>query len=127
MSFTESLQKIVEENRNQLVGKHSTWGRVQLADVARIVNGFPFESNRFTSNPGRGSSLIRIRDVLRSRTETYYDGEFDPAYLIRRGDLLVGMDGDFNSAVWQGEPGLLNQRVCKIDLCSPCYESRFLT
>jgi type I restriction enzyme S subunit len=126
MSFTESLDTIVEENRNQLVGKHASWERVQLSDIASILNGFPFESHRFTANPEKGSPLIRIRDVLRSVTDTYYEGEFDPAYLIQSGDLLVGMDGDFNSAVWHGNSGLLNQRVCKIALQSVYFDRRFL-
>lgn len=57
MSFTESLAKIIEENRNQLVGKHAAWERVRLADVANILNGFPFESRRFGANPEKGRPL----------------------------------------------------------------------
>ncbi|HNH59241.1 MAG TPA: restriction endonuclease subunit S, partial [Cyclobacteriaceae bacterium] len=30
------------------------------------------------------------------------------------GDILIGMDGDFNISKWQGGKALLNQRVCKI-------------
>jgi type I restriction enzyme S subunit len=127
MSFTESLAKIIEENRNLLIGKHTTWERVRLADVANILNGFAFESRWFGANPEKGHPLIRIRDVLRSKSDTYYEGEFDPAYLVHRGDLLIGMDGDFNSAIWWGDPGLLNQRVCKIDLHSSHFDKRFLT
>lgn len=126
MSFTESLDKIVEENRNQLVGRHASWVRVRLGDIASILNGFPFESYGFTADPNRGCPLIRIRDVLHSATNTYYVGEFDSAYLVQNGDLLVGMDGDFNSAVWRGDPGLLNQRVCKVALQSSSFDKRFL-
>jgi type I restriction enzyme, S subunit len=46
--------------------------------------------------------------------------------MIRRNDLLVGMDGDFNCTRWAGEDGLLNQRVCKIELHSDNYDDRFL-
>jgi type I restriction enzyme S subunit len=126
MSFTESLERIVEENRNHLVGKHASWERVRLGDIARVLNGFPFESSQFTANCEGGHPLIRIRDILRSTTDTYYSGEVDPAYVVKSGDLIVGMDGDFNSVVWQGEPGLLNQRVCKISLNSPSFDCRFL-
>ena len=52
--------------------------------------------------------------MLPGKTETFYLGEFDPAFLVQRGDLVVGMDGDFNCAPWRGERALLNQRVCKI-------------
>jgi type I restriction enzyme S subunit len=95
MSFTESLTEIVAENRNQLLGKHPSWESARLADVASILNGFPFESRGFNA-ADKGTPLIRIRDVLRSETETFFDGEFDRTFLIREGDLLVGMDGDFN-------------------------------
>jgi type I restriction enzyme, S subunit len=71
MSFTESLAKIIEENRNQLVGKHAAWERVRLADVANILNGFPFESRRFGANPEKGRPLIRIRDELALKKRGY--------------------------------------------------------
>ena len=37
-----------------------------------------------------------------------------PEYLIHEGDILVGMDGEFNLAKWKSADALLNQRVCKI-------------
>ena len=35
--------------------------------------------------------------------------------MIRNGDLLVGMEGEFNIARWEGGTALLNQRVCKVE------------
>ena len=35
-------------------------------------------------------------------------------YIIKKGDILVGMDGNFNLERWNDRDGLLNQRVCKI-------------
>src|SRR5207245_349108 len=49
-----------------------------------------------------------------------------PAYFVKPGELVVGMDGDFNSARWRGEPALLNQRVCKITVDASRYSPRFL-
>ena len=40
MSFTESLERLVEENRDHLLGKHHGWERVRLADIAEILNGY---------------------------------------------------------------------------------------
>jgi type I restriction enzyme S subunit len=125
MSFTESLDDIVAENRNQLLGKHSTWERVLLGNVATILNGFAFPSNKFSSI-GPGTPIIRIRDILRDTTKTFFTGEVDPAYLVRKGDLLVGMDGDFNSSIWKGENALLNQRCCKITVDKRYFDKRFL-
>jgi type I restriction enzyme, S subunit len=126
VSFTASIDEIIEGATNHRTGKHTSWERVRLGEIASIRNGFPFESSRFTAERGKGYPLIRIRDLLRSTTDTLYVGDFDASYVVNRGDLLVGMDGDFNSAVWLGEPGLLNQRVCKIAPHSGFFDDRFL-
>jgi len=79
----------------------------------RVLSGFPFPSAGFRED-GSGVPLIRIRDLLPGKTETTFVGSYDPAYLVRTGETLVGMDGDFNCVDWAGTPALLNQRVCKI-------------
>ncbi|HRG25941.1 MAG TPA: restriction endonuclease subunit S [Chitinophagaceae bacterium] len=88
------------------------WERVILGDYIDILSGYPFESKLFSES--EGTPLIRIRDVVRGYTNTFYKGDFDKSYLVKRGDILVGMDGEFNTAKWSSEPALLNQRVCKI-------------
>lgn len=35
-------------------------------------------------------------------------------YIVRKGDLLIGMDGNFRCCEWSGPDAGLNQRVCKI-------------
>ena len=124
MSFTESLENLVALNENGLLGVHPTWARVRLADVCSILNGFPFSSKRF--KPTGGTPLIRIRDVLRGRTETHFVGEYEPEFLVQQGELVVGMDGDFNSSLWAGERALLNQRVCKLTPDERFYDLRLL-
>ncbi len=91
---------------------HWSWAR--LIDIARPSYGFAFPSGRFNSAK-RGMPLIRIRDISATDTEAYYEGEYDPAYLVVPGDYLVGMDGDFNLRRWMGKEGLLNQRVMRIN------------
>jgi type I restriction enzyme S subunit len=98
----------------------SRWARIRLVDVARVQNGFPFESKHF--NTKQGVPLIRIRDVGQSDTETLYDGPYDSAYLVQQGDILVGMDGEFRCRRWYGRPGLLNQRVCRVTFSSSIDE-----
>ena len=58
--------------------------------------------------------LVRIRDVKRGFSETYYSGEYPEEYVIHAGALLIGMDGEFNIARWKSRSALLNQRVCRI-------------
>ncbi|OAI29983.1 hypothetical protein A1356_22675 [Methylomonas koyamae] len=47
-------------------------------------------------------------------------------YLIKNGDILIGMDGDFEVHRWGGENALLNQRVCKVEAATPEIDSGFL-
>ncbi len=124
MALTVPVAEIVENSKNPLLGKHETWGRVLLGDIATIQNGFPFKSSQFTRD--KGMPLIRIRDVGADNSETYYVGDYDPAYVVEAGDLLIGMDGDFNCARWRGPRGLLNQRVCRVILTSDVYHPRLL-
>ncbi|MEU5857215.1 restriction endonuclease subunit S [Nocardiopsis dassonvillei] len=122
----EEIVAKAEAGAAGLIGRHATWGRVPLGDVATVVNGAPFPSREFNSS-GVGLPLIRIRDVVRGYTETYFDGEFSKEHLVYPGDLLVGMDGDFNSSIWPGPRGLLNQRVCKVGVRnSDLYDQKFL-
>ena len=87
---------------------------IKLVDVCGIQYGCPFDASLFSTSPSEGMPLIRIRDVKGGQTETYYSGEYSPEFIIRKGDYLIGMDGEFNIAPWQSEDALLNQRVCKI-------------
>jgi type I restriction enzyme S subunit len=124
MALTVPVAEIVKDSKNPLLGKHDAWGRVLLGDIAKIQNGFPFKSSQFTKD--KGMPLIRIRDVGSDSTDTNYVGEYDPAFIVDAGDLLIGMDGDFNCARWRGPKGLLNQRVCRVILKSDIYHPKLL-
>ena len=89
------------------------WEIKKLGEVATILNGYAFDSKLF-SEDSNDVPIIRIRDIKRGYTETFYKGDFSEEYIIRKGDYLIGMDGEFNIAEWKGENALLNQRVCKI-------------
>jgi len=89
-----------------------------LGNYLELLSGFPFSSTDFTSER-KGTPLIRIRDLLKQDPETYFMGSHEDAFLISRGDLLIGMDGDFNAVKWQGPVALLNQRVCKVTTRDP--------
>ena len=82
-------------------------------DILAVLSGFPADSGKFEIN-GDGIPLVRIRDISNDCTEVSYSGEYPSQYIVHSGDLLIGMDGDFNIAKWRGPKALLNQRVCKI-------------
>ena len=84
-----------------------------LAAVADVLYGAAFRSALFNTD-GEGLPVIRIRDVLRGYSETFYSGEYEQKYVISDGDMLLGMDGNFNLRLWSGGKALLNQRVCRI-------------
>ena len=93
--------------------KVENYKMVRLGDVCEIVNGFAFDSKLFNTEK-KGTPLIRIRDVIRGFSETYTTETADSRFLIKSGDLLIGMDGEFNCSLWKSEDSFLNQRVCKI-------------
>lgn len=98
----------------------------RLGDHAKFLSGFAFKSKLFNGD-GEGVPVIRIRDVVRGHSETFYSGEFDSKYLVQPGEFLVGMDGEFNLAKWRAEPALLNQRVCKIAELSDDLDRDYLS
>ncbi|MBS7460748.1 restriction endonuclease subunit S [Pseudomonas syringae] len=94
------------------VPSHWSWAR--LVEIADVSYGFAFESSRF-NNSKVGMPLIRIRDISKTDTEAYFDGPYDPQYVVEAGDYLIGMDGNFNVRKWSGIRGLLNQRVARVN------------
>src|SRR5690554_5788757 len=90
----------------------SEWKSIQLGDHAEVLSGFPFPSEGFSQE--EGVPLIRIRDLLAGELETYFIGPYPDDFVIDDGDILIGMDGDFNIVRWTKGKALLNQRVCKV-------------
>lgn len=124
MSFNSTPKELIEQNINGLLSIHDSWQRIPMDAIAKITNGFAFKSSEFNTNKD-GLPLIRIRDVLKGNTSTYYSGPVPEGYWVNPEDLIVGMDGDFNTTIWRSEPALLNQRVCKIDIDEDKYSKRF--
>lgn len=124
MALSYTPQEIIDLGEFPLLVKHETWERVNLSLIATVQNGYAFSSKYFTK--GIGLPLIRIRDINDNDTEDYYNGTYQEDYVVKKGDILIGMDGDFNISKWKGERALLNQRVCRILLKSILYNDKFL-
>lgn len=84
----------------------------KLGQYIDVKSGFAFKSSKFGDNGDL--PIARIRDVIRGFSKTFYSGEYLHDFVIKNGDLLVGMDGEFNREYWNGGTALLNQRVCKL-------------
>lgn len=102
------------------------WGLVSLEDICFAQAGYAFSSDQFNSD-GNGIPLIRIRDIDKGHSETFYSGQFRPEFLVQNGDWLVGMDGNFNVRQWQGETALLNQRVTRLIFFDERVNQKFVS
>ena len=88
------------------------WEVARVGDHVKLVNGFPFKSEFF--DLFNGTPLVRIRDLDSEETEVLYDGPIEEDAWIDTGDIIIGMDGDYNVARWRGKRALLNQRMCSL-------------
>lgn len=95
------------------------WREVAVTDVVAMLPGFAFKSENFVTDTDAGLPLIRIRDLDQTTTVTRYVGDYDEAFAVQDGDILVGMDGAFEVVRWRGGKALLNQRVLKLTSARP--------
>lgn len=100
------------------------WKTHRLGELVDVLSGFAFDASLFGDSGDM--PVVRIRDVVRGYSSTFYRGEYESRFVLHDGDLLVGMDGEFNCAKWQGGPAVINQRVCKISTTSVNLDDGYL-
>lgn len=119
--ITESGDYNLSGDRYRVVVSHDTeWPKVEVGDLCEIQNGFAFNSEEFSED--KGFPIIRIRNIKTGYTDTKYKGKFSDAYVVKNGDLIIGMDGEFNTTIWNGGDALLNQRVCRLQNFKNCLK-----
>ena len=91
--------------------KPSDWQTQKIYSIANIIYGAPFSSKLFNT-AGIGKPIIRIRDLKSQEFVTYTTEKHSKGHLIKPGDIVVGMDGEFRPYIWGNEEAWLNQRVC---------------
>lgn len=96
--------------------------KINLYDFADIQMGFAFKAQTFNED-GKGTPIVRIRDIPNQITKSFTTQEVDNHYWIEKGDLLIGMDGEFHMNEWLGQRGYLVQRVCRLRAKNPIYQS----
>lgn len=79
-----------------------------------IRNGFPFAAEAFSPEGAPENRLIRIRDILGNDSPVFTDEPCPTQCIVDSGDILIGMDGDFNITNWMEGKAKLNQRVCAV-------------
>jgi type I restriction enzyme S subunit len=78
------------------------------------MNGYPFKPSDWSTE---GRPILRIQDLSGSNADpNRFDGEIDPRYLIRRGDILISWSASLGIYRWSGEDAWLNQHIFKVDV-----------
>jgi len=96
--------------------------KINLYDFADVQMGFAFKAEAFNET-GEGTPIIRIRDIPNQITKSYTTQDVDVNYFVEKGDLLIGMDGEFHMNEWLGQRGYLVQRVCRLRAYDELYQS----
>ncbi|WP_417555424.1 restriction endonuclease subunit S [Microbacterium sp.] len=100
------------------------WPTGRVKDASDLINGHPFDSTDFSDHGDL--PLVRIRDILSKEFQTFVPRSQSPnEVLIRNNDIVIGMDGDFNSVLWSRGEAALNQRLCMLRT-RPGHDARFL-
>src|SRR5690606_34216169 len=89
------------------------WEVKYLTDEMDLQYGFPFSTTLFNEEKV-GVPIIRIRDIQNNSISYYSTEEVDDKYKLNKGDVLVGMDGNFHINYWSLENCYLNQRCLRI-------------
>lgn len=87
------------------------WCRKSIYDICNVIYGAPFKSKQFNTD-ALGIPLVRIRDLKNEAPGVYTEEVHPKGYLIKNGDIVVGMDGEFRAYLWGGENAWMNQRIC---------------
>ena len=101
--FNEELKREIPEG----------WEVKYLTEEMDLQYGFPFSTKLFNSE-GNGIPVIRIRDILNCSISNYSTEDVDGKYKLYKGDIIVGMDGNFHINYWNRENCYLNQRSLRI-------------
>ena len=86
------------------------WKKADIYSISNIIYGAPFSSKLFNTD-GFGKPIIRIRDLKEQTFVTYTTEVHTKGHLIKPGDIVVGMDGEFRPYIWGNTEAWLNQRV----------------
>ena len=88
------------------------WRVGTIYDICDVYFGAPFNSTLFNTEK-KGFPLIRIRDLAKQEAGVFTEECHPKGQLACKGDILVGMDGEFSIYIWGGEDSWINQRISR--------------
>ena len=89
------------------------WELIPLFKGVDVQYGFPFSTDLFTETPTE-IPIVRIRDIIDGSTSAFYCGEVEDKYRLNKGDIVIGMDGNFHMNYWHSDEDFLNQRCVRL-------------
>ena len=98
------------------------WELTPLFKGVDVQYGFPFSTDLFTEIP-TDIPIVRIRDIMDGSTSAFYCGDVDDKYRLNKGDVVIGMDGNFHMNYWHSDMDYLNQRCVRLRPRSDCQIS----
>lgn len=99
------------ENTKIVDGLPEGWEKNNITELADIQYGYAFDGKLFNSDKV-GIPIARIRNIPDGYTNDYTTEEASNDYIVKNGDILVGMDGIFHINTWSGSDAYLVQRTC---------------
>ena len=99
------------ENIKFINGIPEGWKKEKLIDIVDVQYGFAFKGKEFNNNK-EGMPIVRIRNIPSGNTIDYTTEKADFKYIVKNGEILVGMDGEFHINSWSGSDAYLVQRTC---------------
>ena len=82
-----------------------------------MLYGRHFDTSLITSSTTQGTPLVRVGDVTTGKANSYFTGPIPSPpmkYLVKKGDIVVSMSGNFNVNRWNDQDALLDLRVMRI-------------
>lgn len=87
------------------------WEVKDIFECADVQYGKPLSTKLFSE---KGTPVIRIRDINTLTNSAYTKENVEDKYLSKTGDLLIGMDGNFQMNFWPRNDDCVNQRIVRI-------------
>lgn len=116
----------------------NSWESCEFGDIAKIRNGYAFKSKDFKKGKELPTDipLVKQSQLVGSKIDlseaVYLAKEFaedNPSYLLKKGDILIGMSGSIGKLCYYEHDfmSLQNQRTGKIEIFAENYlHSKYL-
>jgi type I restriction enzyme S subunit len=95
-----------------------TWCLATLGELCSLRNGDAYKESDWSN---KGTPIIRIQNLNDpTKKFNYWSGGLDDRVVVEKGDVLLAWSGtpgtSFGTHIWQGERGVLNQHIFRVDL-----------